>query len=74
LIRVYEAFQSMGAEMVGSWSTEGYAFEHSPSIVDGRFVGLVIDQRTQGMLTDSRIETWLAQIKPSLMERIALPA
>lgn len=74
LIRVYEAFQGMGAEMVGSWSTEGYVFEHSPSVVDGRFVGLVIDQRTQGMLTDTRIETWLEQIKPTLLDRIALPA
>lgn len=70
LIRVYEAITGLGAEVVGTWSPEGYVFEHSPSIIDGRFVGLVIDQRTQGMLTDERIERWLAQVKPALLERL----
>ncbi|QSA95985.1 flavodoxin [Methylococcus sp. EFPC2] len=74
LVRVYQSFKDLGAEIVGDWSTEGYVFEHSPSVVDGRFVGLVIDQRTQGMLTDERIEAWLTQIKPLLLEKIAAPA
>ena len=38
---------------------------------DGRFVGLVIDQRTQGMLTDARIDTWLARVKPLLVEKLS---
>lgn len=71
LIRLYQTLVERGAEIVGNWSTEGYVFEHSPSIVDGRFVGLVIDQRTQGMLTDQRIQTWLEQVKPLLLERVA---
>lgn len=71
LIRLFRVFQGCGAEIVGSWSTEGYVFEHSDAVVDGRFVGLVIDQRTQGMLTEQRIDTWLEQVKPLLLERIA---
>jgi len=74
LIRLYQALAERGAEIVGSWSTDGYVFEHSPSVVGGRFVGLVIDQRTQGMLTDQRIEAWLEQIKPLLLERTAKAA
>ncbi len=70
LIRLYQAVKGYGAEVVGSWSTEGYVFEHSPSVIDGRFVGLVIDQRTQGMLTEQRIDAWVDQIKPLLLERI----
>lgn len=70
LKRLHEVFAGYGAELVGDWSTEGYVFEHSASVVDGRFVGLVIDQRTQGMHTDARLDAWLEQVKPLLMERL----
>lgn len=66
LIRIYSLFKGFGAEIIGSWSTEGYTFEHSDSVIDGRFVGLVLDQRTQGMYTDERIAQWLQQILPEL--------
>jgi len=66
MIQLYRVLKGYGAEIVGAWSTEGYQFQHSASIVDGQFVGLVIDQRTQGMLTDQRIQTWVEQIKPLL--------
>lgn len=71
LRRLHDVFQGLGAEMVGGWSTEGYTFEHSASVVDGRFVGLVIDQRTQGMHTDARLDAWVAQVRPLLLERLA---
>ena len=74
LRRLYDKLQAMGAELVGDWSTEGYAFEQSASVVDGRFVGLVIDQRTQGMLTDARLDAWVAQVSPLLVERLGLSA
>lgn len=74
LFRLYEAFKGYGAEIVGGWNTEGYAFEHSAAVVDGQFVGLVIDQRTQSMFTDERIDAWLAQVKPLLLEKLAAPA
>lgn len=68
---LYEVFKGFGAEIIGDWSTEGYVFKHSAAVVDGRFVGLVIDQRTQGMNTEARIDAWLEQIKPLLLEKIA---
>jgi flavodoxin I len=34
------------------------------------FIGLIIDQRTQGMFTDERIDAWLAQVKPLLLEKL----
>jgi len=37
-------------------------------------VGLVIDQRTQGMHTDARLDAWVAQVRPLLLERIGLSA
>jgi flavodoxin I len=74
LIRVHQVLKDLGADMIGSWSTENYTFEHSPSVIDGRFVGLVIDERTQGMLTEQRISTWLEQIKPLLFAKLAAAA
>ena len=68
---LHRVFTDFGAEIVGDWSTDGYTFQHSAAVVDGRFVGLVIDQRTQGMHTDERLAAWLEQIKPSLLEKIA---
>lgn len=70
LMRLHEVFQGYGAEIIGGWSTEGYTFEQSAAVVDGRFVGLVIDQRTQSMHTDERIDAWLALVKPLLLEKL----
>lgn len=74
LMALYSVFKGYGAEMIGAWSAEGYTFEHSAALVDGRFVGLVIDHRTQGMYTDERLAKWIADIKPQLLERLAAPA
>lgn len=74
LMALYKVFAGYGAELVGSWSTNGYVFQHSAAVVDGRFVGLVIDQRTQGMYTDERLAAWLAQVKPLLLEIIGVAA
>ncbi|MFM8332295.1 MAG: flavodoxin [Candidatus Methylumidiphilus sp.] len=68
MIQLHRVLRGYGAEMVGDWSVEGYTFNQSASIVDGRFVGLVIDQRTQGMLTEERIQAWVAQIRPVLVQ------
>jgi len=72
LMRLYEVFKGYGAEFVGGWSTDGYTFEQSAAVVDGRFVGLVIDQRTQSMHTDERIVAWLTQVKPLLLEKLTV--
>lgn len=70
LIALYRIFEGLGAEMVGDWSTDGYSFEHSASVVDGRFVGLVIDQRTQGMYTDERLKSWVEMVRPQLLQKL----
>jgi flavodoxin I len=74
LVHLYRFFYGNGAEIVGHWSTEGYEFEHSASVIDGRFVGLVLDQRQQPLLTEARIDTWLEQVRPLLLERCGEPA
>ena len=71
LIKLYQIFYGNGADIVGRWGTEGYQFEHSHSIIDGQFVGLVLDQRGQPHLTEERVKTWLTQVTPQLLPALA---
>lgn len=66
LIFLYETVTENGAKVVGSWPTDGYEFEASKAIVDGDFVGLVIDHDNQSDLTDERVDSWLDIVKPAL--------
>ena len=55
-----------GAAVVGDdWPTEGYDFEESIAIKDGKFIGLAIDEDNQDDLTEERIKEWVESIKPS---------
>ncbi|MGR8935614.1 MAG: flavodoxin [Gammaproteobacteria bacterium] len=74
LIKLYQVFYGYGADIVGRWSTEGYQFEHSDSIIDGQFVGLVLDQRGQPYLTEERVKAWLAEVTPKLLPALAKAA
>ncbi len=58
-----DAVEAKGAKIVGHWSTEGYHFDASKSLVDDtHFVGLAIDEDRQPELTDERIEQWVNQV------------
>ena len=64
MIELYDFFTERGATIVGQWPTEGYEFEHSESIVDDKFVGLVLDQDNQSAMSEERLNVWLSQIAP----------
>ena len=53
-----------GANIVGAVSTEGYSFEASEAVENGNFVGLALDNDNQEDQTESRIDAWVAKIKP----------
>jgi flavodoxin I len=54
-----------GAALVGQVSTDGYEFDESEAVVDGKFLGLPVDEDFEPELTDERVKNWLAQIRPS---------
>jgi len=66
MIFLYRFFSERGATIVGQWPIEGYNFEQSQAVVDGQFVGLALDQKSQGLLTEQRIDQWLGGITPQL--------
>jgi len=65
---IYEVVKAGGATVIGPCSTDGYTFEASKAVVDDAFVGLVIDHDNQSSLTEERIDEWLEQIKPELLD------
>lgn len=52
-----------GATIVGQTSTDGYEFDESKGVMDGKFVGLAIDEVNQDDKTDERLDAWAAQLK-----------
>jgi flavodoxin I len=61
---IYHFVVARGAKVVGAWPADDYDFISSKALLDGDFVGLVLDQENQKMLTDSRVDTWLKLIAP----------
>jgi len=58
-----EKISSLGGTTVGYWPTDGYEYSESKALRDGKFVGLALDDDNQSELTETRIKTWVAQIK-----------
>mgnify|MGYP000415710013 CR=1 FL=1 len=64
---IYEQVSTSGANIVGFTSTQGYDYEDSKAEIDGKFVGLVIDEDNQDDLTDERISAWIEDIKGDII-------
>ncbi|WP_321436183.1 flavodoxin [uncultured Bacteroides sp.] len=58
-----EAFETAGAKLVGLTSPEGYTFNHSQALKDGKLQGLALDIENQSDQTEKRIKDWVAQLK-----------
>lgn len=56
---LYDAAVAAGATMVGSVSTDGYTYDDSEAVVDGKFVGLALDDVNEDDKTDDRIDAWI---------------
>ncbi len=66
MAEIYNAAKEAGANVIGAVATEGYTFDDSEAVVDGKFVGLAIDEVNEDDKTDERIDTWIAEIRPAL--------
>jgi flavodoxin I len=65
--KMHDIFAKLGATTgFGYWSTEGYSFESSGALKEGKFCGLAIDDINQEELTEERLESWAAQLKSEM--------
>lgn len=59
---LYDQVVEQGATVVGFTDTAGFTFAASMAEMDGKFVGLAIDEDTQSGQTGKRIESWISQL------------
>lgn len=58
-----EKISGLGGKTIGHWPTDGYDFEESKAVKNGKFVGLALDEDNQSELTEKRIKIWVTQLK-----------
>ncbi len=63
---LYDTVADKCKKVIGFTATAGYEYDESKAEVDGKFVGLPLDEDNQSDLTDERIEKWVAQLKEEL--------
>ncbi len=61
--RLAKELKTKDANIVGSVDPDGYEFEDSEALIDGRFIGLPIDEDFEPEQTDERIANWLKSIQ-----------
>ena len=59
---IYDAIKEK-TTVVGFVDDEGYTYDDSSAVVDGRWVGLPIDEDNEYDLTDARLKAWVDQLK-----------
>lgn len=56
-------FEKAGAKVTGCTTVDGYNFEKSLALRDGKFLGLALDQENQSDKTPERIAAWIKQLR-----------
>ncbi|MFV0346597.1 MAG: flavodoxin [Bacteroidales bacterium] len=60
---IYKAVKDKGCKIVGAVSTDGYDYDESIAEVDGKFVGLPLDEDNESDKTETRVDSWIESIK-----------
>ena len=63
---LYEDLKDTHCKFCGATDTAGYTFDSSIAVVDGKFVGLPLDEVNEDSKTDERISAWTEQVKQEI--------
>ena len=63
---LYEDLKASGCTFVGAVDTVGYTFDSSVAVVNGKFMGLPIDEVNEDGQTDERIAQWVEILKKEI--------
>lgn len=63
---IYNAVKDKGCSIIGKTSDEGYTYDSSEAFIDGKFVGLLIDEDNESSMTSERINAWLEGLKEKI--------
>ena len=59
---IYDAVLETGAEIAPGVDASGYNYSDSAAVIDGKFVGLALDETNEADKTDERIAAWIATL------------
>jgi flavodoxin I len=60
--KIYDAIKDKGCTIVGGVSTDGYESDDTDAVIDGKFIGLAIDNDNEEDKTQERIDSWVKLI------------
>lgn len=63
---IYQAFCDKGCTFVGQVDSSDYEFDDSQALVDGKFIGLALDEENEGKKTEQRLTDWLTAIQAAV--------
>ena len=63
---IYDTAVNEGATVLPGVDACDYTYDDSEAVVDGKFIGLALDDVNESDKTEGRIDAWLEAIKPSL--------
>ncbi len=61
---LYKTIKNKECKVIGEVDTDNYTFDDSTAVVDGKFIGLPIDEDNESNLTSDRLKKWLDAIIP----------
>lgn len=66
MAEIYNAARQAGASIIGAVDASEYSYDGSEAVIDGKFVGLALDNDNEESKTAGRIDAWLTAITPQL--------
>lgn len=60
---LFRKFRDTGAEIIGGFDTVGYDYNHTPAEIDGKIVGLLLDEVNHPEATDLRLRAWAQLVR-----------
>ena len=63
---LYEELKDTNCKFCGTINTTGYTFDSSIAVVNGKFIGLPIDEVNEDNQTEERISAWAEQVKQEI--------
>jgi flavodoxin I len=64
---LYDKVLERGAEVIATdVSTDGFEYDHSESVIEGKFIGLVVDEVNEPELSKQRIEQWADKVRSAV--------
>ncbi|MDE5421158.1 flavodoxin [Ancylomarina sp. DW003] len=63
IAEIYKNLKEKGCDLVGSTTTQGYEYDETQAEIDGRLVGLALDEENQSSLSETRIKNWVNELK-----------